>query len=92
LAQHLPAIRDRFEPDFVFYVAGSDPFVDDALGDFDISEHGMLARDQFVTRELWGRGIPMVVVTAGGYGPTSWRIHFNFFHWLLTDAAADGFR
>ncbi len=62
------------------------------LGDFDISEAGMLARDQFVTRELWGRGIPMVVVTAGGYGPASWRIHFNYFHWLLTDAAATGIR
>jgi len=90
LAQHLPAIRDRFEPDFVFYVAGSDPFVDDTLGDFDVSEPGMLERDQFVTRELWGRGIPMVVVTAGGYGPASWRIHFNYFHWLLTGATAAG--
>ena len=40
----------QFRPEFVFYVAGSDPFVEDRLGDFDISEAGMLERDQFVTR------------------------------------------
>jgi acetoin utilization deacetylase AcuC-like enzyme len=82
---HLPAIVADFRPDFAVYVAGSDPFIDDTLGDFNISEAGMLARDRLVTRELWGRGIPMVVVTAGGYGPSSWRIHFNFFRWLLDD-------
>ena len=84
LRQHLPAIVRDFHPDFAVYVAGSDPFVDDTLGDFDISEAGMLARDRFVTQELWGRGIPMAVVTAGGYGAASWRIHFNYFYWLLT--------
>jgi hypothetical protein len=29
----------------------------------------------------------MAVVTAGGYGPASWRIHFNYFRWLLTPEA-----
>jgi len=43
----------------------------------------MLARDRFVTQELYGRRIPMAVVTAGGYGESSWRIHFNYFRWLL---------
>jgi acetoin utilization deacetylase AcuC-like enzyme len=80
---HLPAILDTFRPDFVFYVAGSDPFVEDRLGDFDISEAGMLARDRLVTREVRGRGLPLVVVTAGGYGPASWRIHFNYYRALL---------
>ncbi len=88
VTEHLPAIMREFAPDAVFYVAGSDPFVDDALGDFDISEAGLLARDQLVTREVWGRGIPLIVTTAGGYGPASWRIHFNYFHWLLTGEAA----
>jgi len=87
LRTHLPAIVDDFEPDFAVYVAGSDPFIEDALGDFDLSEAGMLERDRRVTRELWGRGIPMAVTTAGGYGPSSWRIHFNYFHWLLSAGA-----
>jgi len=84
LRQHLPPIVHDFQPDIAVYVAGSDPFVEDTLGDFEISEAGMLARDRLVTGEIWYRGIPMVVVTAGGYGPSSWRIHFNYFRWLLT--------
>jgi acetoin utilization deacetylase AcuC-like enzyme len=83
LDRHLPQIIEEFQPDFAVYVAGSDPHCEDLLGDFAISEAGMLARDRTVTRLLWGRGIPMVVVTAGGYGPVSWRIHFNYFRWLL---------
>jgi len=84
LRQHLNPIVHDFRPDVAVYVAGSDPFVEDTLGDFEITEAGMLARDHLVTREIWCRGIPMVVVTAGGYGPSSWRIHFNYFRWLLT--------
>jgi len=88
LAAHLPGIVRDFSPDFAVYVAGSDPFERDMLGDFRVTEAGMLARDRLVTRELWGQGIPMAVVTAGGYGPESWRIHYNFFRWLLAGDAA----
>lgn len=88
LRRHLPAVLERFAPDFVFYVAGSDPFVEDRLGDFTVSEAGMLARDRFVTEQVRGRGLPLVVVTAGGYGPSSWRIYFNYYRWLLGGAAA----
>jgi acetoin utilization deacetylase AcuC-like enzyme len=87
LRAHLPPIIQDFHPDFAVYVAGSDPFVEDTLGDFDVSEAGMLARDRLVTQEVWGHGVPMAVVTAGGYGDASWRIHFNFFRWLLSGAA-----
>jgi acetoin utilization deacetylase AcuC-like enzyme len=86
---HVPAIVREFAPDLAFYVAGSDPFVEDALGDFDVSESGMLERDRIVTETLRERGVPMVVTTAGGYGPSSWRIHFNYFHWLLRRAKGD---
>lgn len=85
LEAHLPRVVEEFRPDLVFYVAGSDPFRGDLLGDFDISEGGMLQRDRLVTREIRGRGIPMVVVTAGGYGPESWRIYVNYVRWLLRD-------
>ena len=63
--------------------AVSDAFVEDALGDFDVSEAGMLERDRIVTHAVRKHDIPMVVTTAGGYGPSSWRIHFNYFRWLL---------
>ncbi|MBI3784282.1 MAG: histone deacetylase [Deltaproteobacteria bacterium] len=88
LEQHLPAIVRDFAPDFAFYIAGSDPFVEDTLGDFDLSEVGMLRRDQLVTDLLCAQRIPMVVVTAGGYGPSSWRIHFNYFRWLRSPETA----
>lgn len=80
---HVPAIVREFAPDLAFYVAGSDPFIEDALGDFDVSEAGMLERDRIVTEAMRAHGVPMVVTTAGGYGPSSWRIHFNYFRWLL---------
>jgi len=87
LRTHLPEIVRDFRPDFAVYVAGSDPFVADTLGDFDISEAGMFDRDRMVTHEVWGHDIPMVVVTAGGYGESSWRIHFNYIRWLLAGEA-----
>lgn len=86
---HVPAIVREFAPDLAFYVAGSDPFVEDALGDFDVSEAGMLERDRIVTDTLRAHDVPMVVTTAGGYGPTSWRIHFNYFRWLLRGPEGD---
>jgi len=88
LERHLPPLLADFQPECVFYLAGADPFVEDRLGDFDISETGMLARDRFVTAAVRQRGLPLVVVTAGGYGPSSWRVHFNFYRALLADAAA----
>jgi acetoin utilization deacetylase AcuC-like enzyme len=87
LGAHLPAIVRSFRPELAVYLAGSDPFVGDALGDLDVSEVGMLARDRMVTRVLHGSGVPFAVVTAGGYGPESWRIHFNYFRWLCTGMA-----
>jgi len=83
LRNTLPVVLERFRPDLVFYLAGSDPFVEDTLGDALVSEEGMLERDRFVTELLQGRGIPMAVVMAGGYGPSSWRIYRNYFGWLL---------
>jgi acetoin utilization deacetylase AcuC-like enzyme len=86
LRRHLPPILTSFRPDFAFYVAGSDPFIEDRLADFDVSETGMLERDRFVTAEVRGRNLPLAVVTAGGYGPSAWRIHFNYYRWLLEAA------
>ncbi len=90
LRSTLPAVLDRFEPDLAFYLAGSDPFVDDTLGDACVSEDGMLERDRFVTRLLRDRGIPVAVTMAGGYGQSSWRIYRNYFSWLIAEAREDG--
>ncbi|MFZ0391236.1 MAG: histone deacetylase [Calditrichia bacterium] len=83
LIAELPSVFGRFSPDMVFYLAGSDPFAEDTLGDFDISEKGMLERDQYVYRLVRKRKLPLVVLGAGGYGPQSWRIYYNFIKWVI---------
>ncbi len=87
LRANLLPILNEFQPDFAVYLAGSDPFIEDKLGDFRLTEAGMLERDSLVTGELWCRDIPFAVVTAGGYGEQSWRVHFNYFRWLLSCGA-----
>lgn len=78
LDSEIRRIFSIFRPDLVIYLAGSDPYIEDTLGDFDLSEEGMLERDMFVYRQVRQRRIPLVVLGAGGYGPESWRIYFNF--------------
>lgn len=83
LRGELPKVYSVFEPDLVIYIAGSDPFIRDSLCDFDISEEGMLERDQYVYHEAHERHIPLVILGAGGYGPESWKIYFNFIKWVI---------
>ncbi|NOX38185.1 MAG: histone deacetylase [Calditrichaeota bacterium] len=79
----LPAVFDRFTPELVLYLAGSDPYEGDTLGDFDLTEEGLLERDRFVYHQVRQRDIPLAVLAAGGYGPDSWRIYFNFIKWVI---------
>jgi acetoin utilization deacetylase AcuC-like enzyme len=84
LSDELPRILDRFEPDAAVYLAGSDPYENDTLGDARLTLPGLLERDRFVSRAFLERDVPFAVVTAGGYGVDSWRVHFNYYRWLLT--------
>lgn len=56
------------EPEFVFYLAGADPFVDDKFGRLALSKAGLAARDRRVFAVCAERGLPLVVTMAGGYG------------------------
>lgn len=84
----LPPVMADVQPGLVFYLAGSDPCVDDRLGDWKISSAGMRERDRLVmdlVRPQPGRvAVPTVILLAGGYGPTAWRHGAAFFSWLLT--------
>ena len=73
-----------FEPDVAVYLAGADAHSEDNLGDFSISEEGMLTRDLHVLSTLQDCGIPTAVVLAGGYGPMAWTIPYNFIFSVLT--------
>ncbi len=84
----LPPVMARVQPGLVFYLAGSDPCVDDRLGDWRITSEGMARRDQLVINLVRPRPdtvtVPTVILLAGGYGPTAWRHGAAFFSWLLT--------
>ena len=52
LQETLPPVVDRFAPDLAIYLAGSDPSVDDGLGNWRLTLAGMLQRDRFVMATL----------------------------------------
>ena len=69
LARLERALPDVFasSPELVVYVAGADPFKSDRLGGLAMTFEGLRARDRMVFSAARERGIPVVVVLAGGY-------------------------
>jgi acetoin utilization deacetylase AcuC-like enzyme len=55
-------------PGLAFYVSGADPHEGDRLGRLKLSFGGLARRDALVLDALRARGIPVVVLMAGGYG------------------------
>jgi acetoin utilization deacetylase AcuC-like enzyme len=66
LGDSLPAVFSQ-TPDVVFYLAGADPYGDDQLGGLALTKAGLVARDRMVLRACQRRGVPAVVLLAGGY-------------------------
>src|SRR5262245_2459629 len=67
LAREVPAIFDGERPDFVFYLAGADPFEQDQLGGLSLTKAGLRERDRAVIAWCRERAIPVATVLAGGY-------------------------
>jgi acetoin utilization deacetylase AcuC-like enzyme len=67
LRQHVLRILDDFNPDFVFYQAGVDPFEGDRLGRLKLTLEGLRRRDEFVIGACHERGLPVVTTMGGGY-------------------------
>jgi acetoin utilization deacetylase AcuC-like enzyme len=67
LRGRLPQILDEFDPDFVFFQAGVDPFEGDRLGKLKLTIEGLRRRDQFVISSCCEREIPVVTTMGGGY-------------------------
>lgn len=55
-------------PGLVFYLAGADPHENDRLGRLKLSAEGLAERDRRVLSALRGRGRPVALSMAGGYG------------------------
>jgi acetoin utilization deacetylase AcuC-like enzyme len=68
LAHSLDVLESRFEPNFVFYLAGADPYKGDRLGRLSLSVDGLRSRDESVFQWARERGLPLAFVMAGGYG------------------------
>ncbi len=56
-----------FQPEFMLYLAGADPFREDQLGGLSLTFDGLMARDRLVIGEALRRKIPIAIVLAGGY-------------------------
>jgi acetoin utilization deacetylase AcuC-like enzyme len=98
-SQHyLEAVQDGLEdalemcdPDFVLFVAGSDPYEKDVLPGsqfLQIPLDTMRKRDELVLDRFADEGIPLAMVFAGGYGPDVWEVHYHAVRHLLEKSGA----
>lgn len=86
IREHLPRLIEQVQPGIVFYLAGTDPAMDDRIGNWRITPAGMLERDRYVLAKTRGRRepLPLVLLLAGGYGNETWRYSARTFGWMLT--------
>lgn len=68
LDRALVTLFERFEPGLMLYLAGADPYEGDRLGRLKLTKAGLAERDRRVLQAAFGRGIPLAVTMAGGYG------------------------
>ncbi len=80
----------RFDPDFVIYVAGADPFVGDRLGGLDLTIEGLEARDQAVLGASLARGVPTMACLAGGYAEREEEVVEIHYHMICAGLRALG--
>jgi acetoin utilization deacetylase AcuC-like enzyme len=67
LETELDRLFGERQPDLVFYNAGVDPHRADRLGKLNLSDDGLVRRDDMVISACVGRGIPLACVIGGGY-------------------------
>lgn len=71
---HLQMALAEFDADLVVYNAGTDVLSGDVLGHLNISEKGVVQRDELVFRRVRRQGLPVVMLTSGGYQRQSARV------------------
>ena len=83
LKKELPLAWRKFKPDIVYYIAGSDTYEKDLIGDLNLTRIEMLERNMFVFNRISDGALPGVIVAGGGYGPDSWQIYYDFLERVL---------
>ncbi|XP_030584627.1 histone deacetylase 11-like [Archocentrus centrarchus] len=71
---HMEGTLNEVLPDVIVYNAGTDILDGDPLGGLSISPQGIIKRDEIVFRAAKRRGIPILMVTSGGYQKKTARI------------------
>ena len=66
LQRHLPTVLGT-GADIAFYLAGVDVAAGDRYGKLSLSEEGIRLRERLVIEAVRERGVPLVIVLAGGY-------------------------
>ncbi len=69
LEAHLDLALDLAGAELVMYLAGADPFSGDRFGRLRLSLEGLRRRDRTVFSACRRRGLPVVMLLAGGYAP-----------------------
>ena len=69
LHTHLTTVLNGHRPDFVFYLAGADPYEGDRLGRLKLTIDGLRRRDEMVFDACRTAGLPVAVTMSGGYAP-----------------------
>jgi histone deacetylase 11 len=67
IREAIPPAIEKTSPDLILYIAGADIYEGDALGCMAVSELGIITRDEFVFRQAFMHGIPLLMVAGGGY-------------------------
>ncbi|CAG5943865.1 unnamed protein product, partial [Menidia menidia] len=71
---HSEGSLNELHPDIIVYNAGTDILDGDPLGGLCISAQGIIKRDEIVFKAARRRGIPILMVTSGGYQKKTARI------------------
>ena len=67
LHANLDGVLNAHRPDFVFYLAGADPYEGDRLGRLKLTIAGLRTRDEMVFDACRRRNLPVAVTMSGGY-------------------------
>lgn len=67
LQHHLEAVLTHHQPDFVFYLAGADPYEGDRLGRLKMTIAGLRRRDDIVLSTCSRAQLPVAISMSGGY-------------------------
>lgn len=76
----IPKIFREFEPEFILYQAGADPYQEDQLGSLNLSIEGLQKRDAFIFERCKEAQIPVAATLGGGYAyntDDTVQIHYN---------------